>query len=460
MDVLSKPFREKGLIYDHWQYVTFPDISLVLAIYFSFLFLNGYVFPKYQFVKKWNWLGFWSLVTFIFLACCTATSFRYQHILNNPNFLEGFIHNLPLAVQIFLVLFFYGAAKTLIQFYLLDQTQSQTLKAKILREFVVVFSLWALVLFVLIFTGNGSFGLVWLTIVPLGYFIYALNLYWLIPGFQKKGRMLYLSRLSISILGICFSFFVFFQIVGPNRIAADPDAFIPLAIVSSVIAVSFSWFVYSQNKQQLQQLYTLKTELGKSSADLSFLRSQINPHFLFNVLNTLYGTAIQENAERTSEGIQKLGDMMRFMLYENNLDLIPVAREIEYLKDYIHLQKLRLARSEQVVVEVNISDVPCHHSIAPMLLIPFVENAFKHGISFLNKSWINVSLGFEGNRLEFDIHNSIHAKTETDPESEHGGIGLENVKQRLQLLYPRRHELTIRQSQMEYFVHISIILEP
>ena len=187
--------------------------------------------------------------------------------------------------------------------------------------------------------------------------------------------------------------------------------FLTSGLVLYGILILFSWFIYQQNKEQLFQLYTLKTALGRSSADLQFLRSQINPHFLFNVLNTLYGTALQESADRTSEGIQKLGDMMRFILYENNQDLIPVAREVDYLKDYIHLQNLRLARSENINVEVNITENACQHSIAPMLLIPFVENAFKHGISLQNRSWIRVSLGCHARTLKLDVYNSIHSKS-------------------------------------------------
>ncbi|MCE7040334.1 sensor histidine kinase [Dyadobacter sp. CY312] len=234
-------------------------------------------------------------------------------------------------------------------------------------------------------------------------------------------------------------------------------SYIAINLFCLAVALISSHFSFSQHLKQTE-LLSLKTDLGKSSADLQFLRSQINPHFLFNVLNTLYGTAIQENANRTSEGIQKLGDMMRFMLHENTLDAIPVAREIDYLKDYIYLQKLRIVNSDQIHVEVNLPENPYHQTIAPMLLIPFVENAFKHGVSLQNRSWITISLHCEADRLDFDIYNSLHPKRETDTERFQGGIGLENVKQRLQLLYAGKHELTIRQSQTEYFVHMTMFL--
>ncbi|HEY9532929.1 MAG TPA: histidine kinase [Mucilaginibacter sp.] len=217
------------------------------------------------------------------------------------------------------------------------------------------------------------------------------------------------------------------------------------------------WLI-NVNRLLRSQEKGLKTELGKSSADLGFLRSQINPHFLFNALNTLYATSLQEQATRTSEGIQKLGDMMRFMLQENMQDKIPLTREVEYLTNYVDLQKLRVQTSPDIVIEVNIEEQHNYLLIAPMLLIPFVENAFKHGISLQEASYIRISLHTEDNRLYFDIHNSTHTKKDADPERNNHGIGLENVAQRLNLLYTHEHELVIHESMKEFFVHLVINL--
>ncbi|RYF96315.1 MAG: histidine kinase, partial [Chitinophagaceae bacterium] len=117
-----------------------------------------------------------------------------------------------------------------------------------------------------------------------------------------------------------------------------------------------SWFVFKQMFKSFSELHQLKVDLGNTSANLQFLRTQINPHFLFNALNTIYGTAIQENAPRTSEAAQKLGDMMRFMLHENTLDHIPLEREIQYLNNYISLQTLRTAGSDKIRIETQIED--------------------------------------------------------------------------------------------------------
>jgi two-component system LytT family sensor kinase len=204
------------------------------------------------------------------------------------------------------------------------------------------------------------------------------------------------------------------------------------------------------------KLRGLEKALVKSKADLQFLRSQINPHFLFNTLNTLYGTALQEEACNTASGIQKLGDMMRFMLHENTRDFIQMNREIEYLKNYISIQKLRTQSSAEISIEDNIDEQNCQHEIAPMLLIPLVENAFKHGISLKKKSWIKIRLDCNEKEIRFEVRNSIHPKRDDDPEKESSGIGFKNVVERLKLIYPGKHEIAVNADDKEFFVQLLI----
>ena len=247
------------------------------------------------------------------------------------------------------------------------------------------------------------------------------------------------------------------------RVITDDNQIIVIVIgnffTQLLLVMPISWNIHkSRNAKKDEEIKTLKTELGKSDANLNFLKSQINPHFLFNALNTLYGTALQENAERTGEGIQKLGDMMRFMLQENTQDTIRLSRDIDYLNNYILLQKLRTSTSEDVTIETQIEAYTGDLMITPMLLIPFVENAFKHGISLQNPSHIKVTLQTKDNTLYFDVHNSIHIRPDNDPEKGQSGIGLENVKQRLSLLYPDRYDLVIRQNAKEFFIHLTVQL--
>ena len=194
----------------------------------------------------------------------------------------------------------------------------------------------------------------------------------------------------------------------------------------------------------------------EKQAELAGLQAQINPHFLFNALNTLYASAINEDAPKTSEGIQKLSDMMRFMLHENNQHKIDIRQEVTYLKNYIDLQQLRVSGLKDFELKTDLDDTLCLQSIAPMLLVPFVENAFKHGISMRQKSWIDVKLRCDGKKLYFSVFNSFYPKSTNDPERKSSGIGLENVKKRLQLLYPQHHQLTIHQTEREFSVNLEI----
>jgi two-component system LytT family sensor kinase len=149
---------------------------------------------------------------------------------------------------------------------------------------------------------------------------------------------------------------------------------------------------------------------------------------------------------------------MRFMLQENMQEQISLMREVDYLNNYIDLQKLRTQISPDILITTEIEEQINGLQIAPMLLIPFVENAFKHGISLREPSHIKITLQTRGNELYFDVYNSIHFKTDNDPEKNKSGIGLENVKRRLELLYPDKHELTIRQNAREFFIHLSVTL--
>ncbi|RRB02133.1 sensor histidine kinase [Larkinella rosea] len=206
------------------------------------------------------------------------------------------------------------------------------------------------------------------------------------------------------------------------------------------------------NKEKVQ----LQTQVSHTSAELAGLQSQINPHFLFNALNSLYATALKENSEKTADGIQKLGDMMRFMLHENNRDRIPLPKEIDYLQNYIELQRMRLDETHGIEIRVTIQESNRDLYIAPMMLIPFVENAFKHGISLRNPSWIYITLTLDSSTIYFKVHNSRHPAPGHDPEKEHSGIGLENVKKRLELIYPGRYTLAIQESEQDYFVALTI----
>jgi two-component system LytT family sensor kinase len=319
---------------------------------------------------------------------------------------------------------------------------------------VFYWSCMAVILVFNIFSGP-AFRILYICFIPATFLVFMANTYWLFP--QREGLPLFsfktLLQLLVSSFLCTFPFFTF------DGVYLQSKLFVFFMIcwgMQLFITTPISWLIYRQRKDRILQLRNMEKEVVRSKADLQFLRSQINPHFLFNALNTLYGTALREKAPDTAEGIQKLGDMMRFMLHENTLDFIPMNREIEYLGNYIALQKLRTHTSPEIIIEDNIPEQSCNHIIAPMILIPFVENAFKHGISLREKSWIHISLTCEEKLIRFEVRNSVHPRPQNDPERSNAGIGLKNVMERLALVYPGKHEIKVTSNEKEFIVHLTI----
>jgi two-component system, LytTR family, sensor kinase len=281
-----------------------------------------------------------------------------------------------------------------------------------------------------------------------------INLYWIYPltGTGPFWQRKILNRVVITAFAVNLPFAL--CLAGNSHEIVE--SVMTMWLGQFIIPTPVSWLFYRSRREQYNRLRGLEAALGRSEADLQFLRSQINPHFLFNALNTLYGTALQEDAGRTAGGIQQLGDMMRFMLHENNQDRIPMSKEVEYLKNYIALQRLRTDSSPAIRIETAIDDVLPDAQVAPMLLIPFVENAFKHGISLREPSWINIRLHAAGKQMLFEIRNSVHVRQQDDPEKDKSGIGLKNVLKRLHLLYPARHSFFVNQDEREFFVQLMI----
>jgi LytS/YehU family sensor histidine kinase len=206
---------------------------------------------------------------------------------------------------------------------------------------------------------------------------------------------------------------------------------------------------YSKLQQRMAE-----TAKEKAEAELNFLKSQINPHFLFNSLNSVY-FLIDKNNTEARNSLHKFSDMLRYQLYELNGAKIPVEREVTYLKDYVDLQKLR--KDEHYSVEFNSSPDVKGFSIEPLLLVPFVENAFKHISHHTSKNnFVKLSLHRENGHFTFTAENSKESGKTTEI---HGGIGLVNVKRRLELLYPGKHSLDIRDEKDLYKVALTLKLD-
>lgn len=206
-------------------------------------------------------------------------------------------------------------------------------------------------------------------------------------------------------------------------------------------------FDYLKMQQRLAEVAREKAE-----TELNFLKSQINPHFLFNSLNAVYFLINKDNSDARA-ALHKFSEMLRYQLYEMNGDRIPIEKEITYLKDYVDLQQLR--KDEKYSVQFNCSADAKGFSIAPLLLIPFVENAFKHLSHYPDKmNFVKLNLTSIQNELHFTIENSREpGRTITEKE---GGIGLVNVKRRLELLYPGKHSLKIEDTGDRFLVQLKL----
>ncbi|NRF37730.1 sensor histidine kinase [Pedobacter foliorum] len=292
--------------------------------------------------------------------------------------------------------------------------------------------------------------------IPAVIFVYFSNTYWLFPRFANTSGNAFqlIWRLVIS------TFFYSIPIVlFPNRGGVTPNMLLINWIIQLVVVTPITWMLYQQRKDKIRELRGAEIALSKSTADLQFLRSQINPHFLFNILNTIYAMALMDGSKRTASAVQKLGDMMRFMLDDNHMDFIPLSNEINYLQNYIALQKLRIQNSEEIEINEKITVDNCSYEIIPMLLIPFVENAFKHGIDINQKSRINIILTCDQQGIRFNVRNSLHQIDPNDPERKHSGIGLQNVKERLKMFYQGQHQLTCETTEKEFIVDLTIKTE-
>lgn len=193
--------------------------------------------------------------------------------------------------------------------------------------------------------------------------------------------------------------------------------------------------------------------LEAKNSELQLLKSQVNPHFLFNTLNTLYSTALEEKAEKTAQSTAKLASLIRYMQEDINKDFIPLENEVKYLKDYINIQELRCAVTPQTNTEfINIEN----HKISPGLLIPFVENAFKYGIDPSKPSTLKVSVICNDDTIHFECVNSYNANFKTYYKEQGFGIGIKNAKQRLELVYPKKHTFGVIKVDNTFSVKISI----
>jgi sensor histidine kinase YesM len=283
------------------------------------------------------------------------------------------------------------------------------------------------------------------------------NYFVLLPRYLlPKKYWLYFLFLSLTIATVLALFGAIFLVSDFNaEIAtkANPaiEKVIPVIIINAmslwllVIVSSILFTIYNRLKQ---------TEKEKLSAQIASLKSQINPHFLFNTLNNIYATAI-DTSPKAADMVDKLSEMMRYAMKDTQQDFVMLEDEINYINNFIELQKLRLDRS--VRLEYHTPEKIPPLQIAPMLLIPFIENAFKHGVNSEQKSYIKIEITI--NKTEFRlivVNNKVNVQQDI---SERSGLGINNTWHRLNLIYPSKHLLVINDTEKEFSVSLHINLQ-
>lgn len=286
------------------------------------------------------------------------------------------------------------------------------------------------------------------------------NYFFLLPRFLKhKSWGRYILEFVVPLIIVILARINLHRYIIDGYTYQDRYAYSTMFVVQSVIITLFiaifigflrfvrDWFEFEATKKEVEN--------EKLTAELNFLKAQINPHFLFNTLNNLYYLAYSKSPN-TTEVISKLSQVMRYMIHDSNHPRVLLTKEIEYMENYIDLERLRL--NDQTTINFKIQGNTAGVEVAPLILITFLENAFKHGVTNTSAaSWINILIEVTGKELSFVVENSKGSRGVSGAES--SGIGLVNVQRRLELLYPGRHEMKVEDHADRYYIELKLNLD-
>lgn len=286
--------------------------------------------------------------------------------------------------------------------------------------------------------------------------VYTFN-YYLIPRFLIRNK--YPKFVFISLIALVL--FIYLQLLATViiliKLLYTERTLFPTMLDMLVLMINLFFIVligisvklfkrWNHKEKQEQELQKEKVE-----AELKMLKTQINPHFLFNTLNSIYVLAMK-NSANTADTVLKLSDILDYILYKNNADQVLLQDELTIVKDYIELEKIRYAN--RVVISYNESLLDKTTLIPPMIVIPLVENAFKHGVAkSMDQEWININVLQNSEQIKIEVKNSTKQKAETEPEH---GIGLKNVQRRLELIYGNNFEFDITENSTNFNVLLII----
>ncbi len=337
------------------------------------------------------------------------------------------------------------------------------------QKFLLHLMVWAFLITLFTFVATAGFNsgkgiyILFIGLSLLNVLVFYIHLYLIVPVTLDKRKLFY-WLLACLVIIFCFTAikygFTFYmyrstswvmQTAEKEKFINDPEkSLINIFIIngffvflSTVYKFTVDWFFNEREKSDLEK--------QSLTAELAFLKSQINPHFLFNSLNNIYSLAYQKS-DATPDAILKLSEIMRYMLYESNDNRVDLEKEITYLKSFIELQKLRFKGKVYVILEVE--GQIANQKIVPLILISFVENAFKHGVATNEQHPIHINISVFEDNLLFTIKN----KKNNLNKDQTGGIGMVNVKRRLDLTYPERYKLTVENKQDDHYSELYLNL--
>jgi hypothetical protein len=306
----------------------------------------------------------------------------------------------------------------------------------------------------------------WQLVAALTGLLYLSNVYLLIPFFLKPGKYIkYVVSLAVTLLASTYLMNELLQSIqfshspfipeglpprGFGQVPGPRLSIVPIAM-SLALGISFEMIL----NWEFQRKEKIQIEREKMAAELSFLKSQVNPHFLFNSLNSIYALS-EQKSDQTSEAILLLSNLMRYMLYGSNNGKTQISKEIECVENFIQLQRLRISSRESIIILVSIKGRELNVLVEPLILIPFIENAFKHGVSYHQRSEVLIDLNVSQEAISLVVRNTKKISVSEVASAADSGIGLANIKRRLDLLYPSRHTLHIEDGREHFSINLKI----
>lgn len=289
------------------------------------------------------------------------------------------------------------------------------------------------------------------------------NLYFLFPKLLKQKHYLsYVFSVMLTVALSCFLLAIAFFSLDTISPSSKPDIWTRDFFITNSISVSYTLAI-TMSLKLVKQWYererqTKHLEKLNMETELKYLKTQINPHFLFNALNGLYALSLKKSDD-APEMVLKLADILRYVLYEGGSRWVPLEKEVNYIQSFLDLEKLR--HGDRLRVEFNTEGNLGTLNVAPMLFLTFIENSFKHGISSTAEGgFVQVNIRAGQDEIFFSIRNSKPVESSRGINGDSGGIGLTNVKKRLHLLYPNQHELKIRDDEGTYLVELKLNAHP